>query len=161
MAGNITTAIITAASVLSGVIIAQVVTLLSSIFERKSKDMIFHRDKLEEIADMVHQSEGWCLGILDTCSGQKIHQAKSDIYHRPVVLSNEARRVYVLSLIYFPSLRKESKTLLDVSNKIYILASSQGQLDADKFKIASAQFSASIKSLDKLIVEVAQKNLIR
>ncbi|WP_169701608.1 hypothetical protein [Desulfobulbus propionicus] len=74
-----------------------------------------------------------------------------------VATSSEARRVYVLSLLYFPSMREEARTLLNSSYEFYLLMQSLDNFDPQKLTEITSNYRAAKKALDDLTSLEAEK----
>jgi hypothetical protein len=144
-------AIIGAASALAGVALSQVATIFQSRAERKQKHAERLISKLEELAENLHETTFWADSLLHHLTGKNPPPTAGADTLPPVSLSAEAKRVYVLSLLYFPTMREESRKLLMSLNTLYSIAVDEHPIDNDKFKKATVDFAESKKALDNLI----------
>ena len=148
---------IAAVSALSGIIISQAGTLLHSFLDRNHKSKCLRREMLEELADYVQQTVSWCENIVSNIASKEPSHAQYATTLQPVALSTEARRVYVLSLIYFPTLRAEAHILLNTCNNIYAISISKAKINVDEFTSQTKKFRTSVDNFDKLIPKVAKE----
>jgi len=160
-------AIIAASSAISGGLIVQVGSFFHSLFDRKNKRDALLREKLEELADNIQQTVNWCDSALRIAlpSLSKAHGLSHGRAQSPpaasatLSLSVEARRVYVLALIYFPDLRPAARRLLNASATIYSLLGGFGPLDDDELSAAANEFSQSISGIDDLVAKTAKNTV--
>ena len=152
-----TPAIIGALSALAGVVLSQLVAMLQAALERKHQRTALLRAKLEELADNLHQTTHWADTLLKSLPVRG--HAKSKEGPHAVALSAEARRVYILSLLYFPRLKAESRTLMNALGVLYTMVNDETAVVEATLKQAAGDFAAAKKALDDLIALEA-KNVI-
>jgi len=89
-------AVISAGSAIAGAIFSQVVSIVRDVLDKKHKRHILLREKYEELAHLITNSEEWFNNIMS---------AKSLLELR-VIMPIESRTAMVLSHIYFPLLQE-------------------------------------------------------
>lgn len=150
------TSIIAAGAALSGVLVSQLGGILRTFFDKNTQRTALLRDKLEELADNVHRTTEW-VDQLITLSVTHVPLSTSASAPQAAALSAEVRRVYVLSLLYFPPLREESRNLLNATVGIYLLMRNAKSTDEEKIQELGSNFGAAKKALDALIIIEAEK----
>lgn len=150
-----TASIIAAVSALSGVIVSQLGGILRSFFDKYNQRTALLRDKLEELADNVHKTTEW-VDQLVTLAAKDATHVSSTTRPGPASLSVDARRVYVLSLLYFPELRGESQKFLNASHGLYLQITAKS-VEEETLVAFSTNFSLAKKALDELIKIEAEK----
>lgn len=154
MDGVTASAIIGACSALAGVFLSQVLSMLQASAERKHNQKTLRREKLEELAGHLAQTARW----MDIWFHQVL--LKSTAHHESAdgspLSSDEARRVYVLSLLYFPDLKTESQRVMKALDVLHFLGQ-EASVNEGKIVKASEDFSDAKKELEKLIAEEAGK----
>ncbi|WP_339615226.1 hypothetical protein [uncultured Gilvimarinus sp.] len=151
MEGLSVSAVIGACSALAGVFLSQLFSMLQSNAERKNQYKVLQREKLEELADHLQKTILWFdvwLGHGESKS-VKPHASSGESPRS----SDEARRVHVLSLLYFPRLKLESQRLMNALNTLYF----GGVTDEEMVMKATNKFSDSKDALERLITEEAEK----
>lgn len=156
MAAEIAPAIIAAVAALLGVVVSQLAGVVQTAAGRKREQQALLRAKLEELADMANRTVEWAdLAVFPRLEGH-IHELSGVSAPQATHLSGEARRAYVLALLYFPGLTDEAKRLRDAVNAMYGSVTS-GAVDMKKLGEASTAFNAARQALDKLITEEAKR----
>jgi len=144
--------IIGAASALAGVALSQVGLMLQSRLARNHQKSALQVQKLEELTESLQQSIRWSLVALDS-AGQDDRTKFSESFR----ISYETQRILVLALLYFPTLQEESKQLWVSSNSLYVLVTGEKAIIQETFLKVFSEFSDRTKSLEKLIVQEAQR----
>jgi phosphoenolpyruvate carboxylase len=105
--------LIAAGAALAGGTISQAFSLLGKRSERKHEVHLLRRAKLEELADLLHQSQVLVLQQLDGLAGK----APGKVSAVPVQssLDEAALRVCSLSLLFFPALKDLADEFLKAS----------------------------------------------
>ncbi|MCX8016645.1 MAG: hypothetical protein N2690_01890, partial [Rhodocyclaceae bacterium] len=147
-------AIISAASALLGVAVSQGFALLQQRLAARHERAAILRAKLEELADQLHRAAQWA----DAAIRHWVDRAEVSASPAPHRLSEEARRVYVLALLYFPALRDDARTLLAALDALHALRTLGGDPDTELPRHIEA-FSAARRRLDAGIAEEAQRLL--
>lgn len=147
-------AVIGAGSALAGVCLSQVLSMIQSSVERKHKQKTLLREKLEDLTEHLIRTSLWMevwfhQRLLNHTKAQKV----SDESPRS---SDEARRVYVLSLLYFPHLITESQRVMTSLNTLHFL-SDELQVNNEKLKQAADDFGAAKKALEALVTVESKK----
>lgn len=145
-------AVIGAVSALAGVALSQALALLQSQLERKHQRTTLLRSKLEELAGNLHQAVRWADTTMNkvarSVSGEADQSDQSD--QSSPAASAEGRRVYVLSLLYFPLLKEESRRLLAALDSLYLTANGE-KVDMERLAKTAGDFAAAREALDALI----------
>lgn len=89
-------AAISASSAIFGAVISQIVTVVRDWLDKKHQRNVLLRNKYEELAGLVTDSQEWVGGLL-TCSSLK------ELRNKPPI---NARKALILSYIYFQLLRE-------------------------------------------------------
>ena len=95
-------AAISASSAIFGAVLSQIVTVVRDWLDKKHQRNVLLRNKYEELAGLVTDSQEWVCG-LSTSSSLK------DLRNKPPI---NARKALILSYIYFPLLRKGSENYI-------------------------------------------------
>ncbi|WP_310598811.1 hypothetical protein [Desulfobulbus sp.] len=157
MEKEVATSLIAAGAALSGVAVSQLGNIVRTLFDRSNERTALLRTKLEELADNLHKTTEWFDELTKAVSEKDARRVSSNGQNQPVALSSEARRVYVLSLLYFPSMQEEAKTLLNSTYAFYQLMMHPKNITQEELGDSTEKFSTSKKSLDDLIIMEAQK----
>jgi hypothetical protein len=99
MDNGIITAIIAATSALSGVALSQGIALLKSYLDKKHQKQILLRIKYEELVNHLNDSLEWSNNLLGVKTIDELHAQSQPM---------SARRIYALTLLYFPLLKQEA-----------------------------------------------------
>ena len=91
---------------LCGVLVAQLVAMIQSRLDREHQKHILLRTKYEELADQLNESIFWANQILKATTFDELH-----VHSQPT----PARRAYMLTLLYFPLLKKHAEYYVEVS----------------------------------------------
>ena len=140
------TGLLTATAAIGGVAIAQFGGLAISRLNKSLESKRELRARLEELADCVHQTTEWSMAVLDDTD--------------PVTLCAPARRVHVLSLLYFPALREDASLLLRSTYETYACLTNDTDPVAKvevKLAEASKTFRVAANNLDTLAAHEARK----
>lgn len=156
MEKELLTSLIAAGSAILGVAASQLGGIVRSVFDKNSERTVLLRSKLEELADNVHKTTEWSNCLLNALPGKA--EAHSTAPECPGLfqVSSEARRVYVLSLLYFPPFRLEARSLLEASYDFY-RSMSGAQVDQALMSDAASRFRLAKTALDDLITIEAEK----
>jgi len=149
--------IIPAISALAGVFLAQAGAMIHKSFDRNAQRASLRREKLEELADQAFQTMAWGDHLINSLPTVPPRRASVEKDPQPAQLSAQARRVYVLSLLYFPELQCESRRLMKASNNLHLLSADAKDIDVEKMQAAAIEFGAALKALDSLISQAAKK----
>lgn len=149
-------AIIGAGSALAGVALSQVASVLQAHLSRKHQQTTFLRERLEELVQNLYETHEWLDSLLDYLRQTEPHPKSDEPLQQPQ-LSVEARRVHVLSLLYFPNLKQQSSKLAKSSSALYLEAARGVKFDKEKFQKATTKFGAAFGELEKLIEREAKK----
>lgn len=147
-------AIIGAGSALAGVALSQVASMLQAHLSRKHQEATLLRERLEELTQNLYQTHEWVNALSDYLHTES-PTAPDQALDEPQ-LCVEARRVHVLSLLYFPTLKQQSRKLAKSSTALYIEASGV-TLDKEKFLKDGNEFRAAFEELETLIEQEAKK----
>ena len=153
-------AVISASSAIAGAVISQLVSIFRDILDKKHKRHILLREKYEELANLVTNSQEWFTSQLGAAS---LKELKS----RPPL---EARRAMVLSHIYFPLLQSACQAYVNASalfqvtlinNHEFVEGVDAGTQAAHKnraaFEKAADNLQKKRQELDELIIKYACK----
>ncbi|OZY84837.1 hypothetical protein CBP51_16890 [Cellvibrio mixtus] len=147
-------AVIGAGSALAGVFLSQILSMLQARVERKHKQQALLREKLEDLAEHLVQTSRWMEAWFHQAVANRTKSQKAS--DDPLRSSEEARRVYVLSLLYFPRLLPESQRVMTALNTLHFL-SDEPKINNEKLVQAAKDFAAAKKALEELIAEEAKK----
>jgi len=103
-------AVISAGSAIAGAVISQLVSIFRDILDKKHKRHILLREKYEELANLITNSQEWFTAQLGAMS-------LSELKSQPPL---QARKAMVIAHIYFP--------LLQEACQIYVNACARFQL---------------------------------
>ena len=157
MAPEIWTSLIAAGAALLGGALVKMFDIFQKLLEKHSERNELLRNKLEELADNLHQSSDWSNSILNSISEKGVRHANEVGNPQFLLDSKEARRVYVLALLYFPSLRHEAKNLYKASADFYIQACDVASINLEKIQKAASSLGSAKNALDKQIAYEAEK----
>lgn len=147
-------AIIGAASALAGVALAQGAAMLQQHLAARRERRALLRAKLEELADHLHLAAQW----VDAAIRHWVDHEGSSASSRPLRLSDEARRVYVLALLYFPALRNDARPMLTALDRLHGLRTLGGEPNTELPRHIDS-FANARKRLDEGIAQEAQRLL--
>lgn len=147
-------AIIGAASALAGVALSQGFSMLQQQLAARRERAALLRAKLEELADQLHLSARW----VDATIQHWAHPTVSSAAPAPLALSAEARRVYVLALLYFPALRDDARTMLSALDAMHGMRTPGSDPNTELPRHVAA-FATARKRMDELIALQAQRLL--
>ncbi|NKI17416.1 hypothetical protein HCU74_08300 [Spongiibacter sp. KMU-166] len=107
-------AVISASAAIAGAVISQVIALAQASLDRKHRRRILLRERYEQLADHITDSQEWPNTLL-TCAS---HDELSRVPH-PM----HARKALTLSSIYFPELQGACQRYLNscVSFRIFLI----------------------------------------
>lgn len=157
MDASITSSIIAASAALLGVALSGFGGMLRSALDKGHERNALLRAKLEELADNVHRTTEWSIEMIDTASERGVRLAALGEGRQFLAVSAEARRVHVLALMYFPSMKEEAKNLLTASHDMYLQFSHSPDIDREKLQDATNRFGAARKAIDNLVTAEAKK----
>ncbi|WP_300318738.1 hypothetical protein [Idiomarina sp.] len=153
-------AIISASAAIAGAIFSQVITLIRDYQEKKHKRRILLREKYEELAYLVTESQGWLSEQMRAPSMRALRGS------HPAA----ARKAMVLSHIYFPKLHGVCEDYLNSLAKFQIMLIENhefhpehdaGTQAAHKNPEAIEQAGSHVQScrqkLDEFIIKYARK----
>lgn len=138
-----TTALIAAGSAILGSIVPQAFLLLAKRGDRKHERHQLHWAKLEEMATLTNRA---LIGSLAAKTSDE-----SDVV---ILQAESARRIYVLALLYFPSLKAYAQ---DFFVSTYNLQSAFEQNNKEAAIAASAQIKKALDDLEQGIQGCAEK----
>lgn len=154
MESGIATSIITGTAALGGVVLGQLAQWLRSRADKDHERAAVLRDKLEALVDNAHTATAWMDRALES---RLSRDGASTVSFRPVELSDQARRVHVLALLYFPALRDDAARLFDATTQIYALVTDRRPPNEKRLIDLSEQFRDAREALDKLVATEARK----
>ena len=153
-------AVISAGSAIAGAVISQLVSIFRDVLDKKHKRHILLREKYEELANLVTNSQNWFTAQLGAMS---LRELKS----QPPL---EARKAMVISHIYFPLLQEACQTYVNacasfqltlIDNYEFAEGKDAGTQAAHRNSVALEKSAASLhkcrQELDELIILYAEK----
>ena len=130
-------AVISAGSAIAGAGITQIVSIFLSHLERKHQKMILLREKYEELALLVHESNSW---ISAQMGANSLAELRSNF-------PEHARKATVLSHIYFPKLREACESYVNACSKFSAVLVDNHQFDPNH-DCGTQAASANSKALE-------------
>ena len=156
MSPDISTSVVAATSALSGVIVAQLGGVFRAFFDKKNQRASMLRDKLEELADNVHKTTEWVDHLATRVNMVPLPHGSAGANSHIVSLSTESRRVYVLSLLYFPDLRDDSKKFFNATSDMYLQFTAKS-VDIEQIHELTSAYALAKKNIDELVKIEAEK----
>jgi hypothetical protein len=104
-------AAISAGSAIAGAAITQIVGVFLAHFERRHKKKILLREKYEELALLIHESNSW---LSEQMNAKSLSELRSGY-------PEKARKATVLAHIYFPKLRDVCESYVNACAKFNIV----------------------------------------
>ncbi|HFQ4951424.1 hypothetical protein HQK29_23360 [Vibrio vulnificus] len=95
-------ALITGISAIIGSLVPQLFVLIKEANNKKHARLVLMREKYEELAGLIQQSEQWCSSLFECESISDLHQYN---------IFEPQRKALVLALIYFPEFKELLKEL--------------------------------------------------
>lgn len=157
MEKELLTSFIAAGSAVFGVAASQLGGIVRSVFDKRKERSELLRTKLEELTDNLHKSPEWFDLLLRSLPVNDVPRKTSNADLQSLPLPIESRRVYVLSLLYFPALRKDAQSLLNSAYSFHSLVVSYTLADPEKMQDVVSKFGEAKATLDKLIIVEAEK----
>jgi len=114
-------AAISAGSAIAGAAITQIVSIFLSHLDRKHKKKNLLREKYEELALLVHESNSW---INEQMGARSLDDLKSEF-------PENARKATVLAHIYFPKLRQTCEKYVNACAQFQIVLVNNHQFHPD------------------------------
>jgi len=157
---KITIAAIAAGSAIVGAVVAQLVSILRDILDKRHKRHVLLREKYEELAHSVSSSQEWFTNQLGAMT---LRELKS----QPPI---EARKAMVLAHIYFPLLRRTCQDYVNacaqfqvalIENHEFVEGKDAGTQAAHKnraaFEEAANRLHQARQKVDETIIAHAEK----
>lgn len=156
---NLVTALIAAVSAIAGSLISQFLTIYRDWLSKRHSRNVLLREKYEEMANYVVASQQWMTLVTNT-------KSLEELTSMPPV---DARKVVVLTSLYFPKLRESAQDFLNkcvefklvlVDNYEFVPGKTLGTQAAHKnkeaFMAAADKYYRSSRNLDDHIVKWAR-----
>lgn len=155
-------ALISSSSAIAGAVISQAISLLQGSLDKKHQRRILLRERYEQLADHISESQSWP-DTLIKCS------SLSELSHAPLPI--HARKALTISSIYFPALQMTCQNYVNscANLKIFLIntyrpgpsggevGSIVAYLDADGFEKAINQNVRARQAVDDLVIKLASK----
>lgn len=149
---SILPSLISAGAVLAGAGLQQTFSLLGKRAEQKLAMRSLRREKLEELADLLSQSQVLTLEALSFLAKGNYQPESVKVVGKS--LDEVAVRVYSLSLLFFPALKALSEGFLKALNE---LQSALMSVDEETIILAARSTAQARKDLEKAIEHYAEQ----